>query len=181
MKSIPLTQGATALVDDEDYPMVAQHKWHLLSGACQYARMNIPRLPEKKHNRGLLMHRLILDPPTGISVDHINGDGLDNRRCNLRLATTSENGRNSRRPKSNTSGYKGVCYLKRNDCYQAQIQSGQGKILYLGVYKTAEDAGRAYDAKAREIYGQFAKLNFPDDSTPPANRIVRRAAFHRTA
>jgi len=103
------------------------------------------------------MHREIINAPADLQVDHINGNGLDNRRENLRLCTNAENARNRRLSKNNTTGYKGVD-LDANR-YRAQIRVGQ-KFVYLGRFDDPIEAAKAYDAAAREHYGEFARTNF---------------------
>jgi hypothetical protein len=102
------------------------------------------------------MHRLIMAAPDGIGVDHINGDGLDNRRANLRLASQRDNSANMAVRASSATGFKGVSWKRRNRKWQAQI----GRT-YLGIFASAEEAARAYDHAAREAWGEFAHLNFP--------------------
>lgn len=98
---------------------------------------------------------------TGYALtDHRNGDGLDNRRSNLREATQSQNLCN-RRPKSRPAGFKGVTWFERLGRWKAQCSKG-GKNHHLGYYADIEDAARAYDAAARELHGEFASLNFPN-------------------
>jgi hypothetical protein len=96
----------------------------------------------------------------GQLVDHWNRDGLDNRRCNLRIANYSQNAANSGPSVRNTSGYKGVTFSRRADKWQAGIQVN-GKFQFLGHWATREDAARAYDAAATKFFGEFAHLNFP--------------------
>jgi hypothetical protein len=105
------------------------------------------------------MHRLILDPGTA-EVDHINGDTLDNRRCNLRLATHAQNMCNNRMRSHNTSGYRGVFWYAERRKWGALIVARR-KRKFLGLYADAVDAARAYDAAAIELHGEFASLNFP--------------------
>jgi hypothetical protein len=108
------------------------------------------------------LHRLILNAPRGVSVDHINGNKLDNRLSNLRLCTQAENTRNRRKHKNNTSGYTGVYFNQQGQKFYAQIHRGRKKI-HLGCFTNAIEAARVYDAKAREMFGQFARLNLPND------------------
>jgi hypothetical protein len=95
-------------------------------------------------------------------IDHANGDTLDNRKVNLRICTRADNKRNRGIPSNNTLGYKGVALTKSKKRYMARIGSGRGKHMYLGTYDTIEEAARAYDAKAKELFGEYAYLNFPN-------------------
>lgn len=110
------------------------------------------------------MHRLIMNPSPAVQVDHINHNHLDNRRSNLRLCRNAENHWNTKVPKSNTSGYRGVCFVKRLNKWQAKVNKN-GKQYHVGLYATPEDAARAYNARAKELYGDFAYLNYiPEDN-----------------
>lgn len=142
------------LVDDEDFESLNRHEWHLASR--RYAARRVRRDDGKTVT--LYMHRAILGAPINKHVDHINGDGLDNRRQNLRLADRSHNQANRGKPKSNTSGYKGVG--RRRGRWWAYIKV-DNKMRYLGMFDVPEDAARAYDKAAREIFGEFAFQNFP--------------------
>ena len=149
---IPLTKGAVALIDERDLPLVANVKWCLCNG---YAVRSVRQPSGKtKHFR---MHRVIMDAPDDMEVDHIDGDRLNNRRSNLRLCTSEQNTHN--RPKHNTGGsriYKGV--RKRNNRYVAEICVAR-KNISLGSFLTAEDAAHAYDCAAIKYHGEFANLN----------------------
>ena len=113
------------------------------------------------------MHRVVLQRVVGRPltrddiVDHINHNGLDNRRPNLRLATRSQNAANLGPYANNTSGYKGVDFNRGK--WRARIREG-GVRYFLGYFETAEDAARAYDTKAHELFGEFASLNFPEEA-----------------
>ena len=115
----------------------------------------------------LMMHQFIMNSPKGMHIDHINHDGLDNRRENIRICTPSENAQNRRLRVDSRSGYKGVYQMpekyKLNKRFQAHIQPKGQKRLRLGYYLTAEEAAKAYDKKAKELFGEFAELNFPED------------------
>ena len=157
---IPLgNSGRFALVDEEDYSLAAAHCWHLKkldTHSTPYATCYERRL------RHVMLHRFILGCERGDArlVDHVNGDGLDNRRCNLRLATHSENLFNQRKGSRGHSQYKGV--FRHHDTVKFQASIGHnGKSRYLGLFEQAEDAARAYDAAAIELHGEFARLNFP--------------------
>ena len=148
--------GRVALVDDEDYELVMQHRWNLVENTTPgqrsgpYARASWSRSP------AVFMHQLIADFP---KPDHADGDGLNNQRSNLRPATASQNQINRRT--WGRSAYRGVCWYKRSSKWNASIQY-ERKSRNLGYFATEEDAARAYDAAARELHGSFARLNFPD-------------------
>jgi hypothetical protein len=149
---VPIKNTRAALVDDGDALRVGSISWHAFNNSKDqlvYAR-------GWHRGRCVLMHRFLLDPPRGVQVDHINGDTLDNRRENIRLATASQNLCN-RRP-FGKSGFKGV--HRTRTAWLARI-GFDGKSLHLGSFQTAEEAAKAYDAKAKERYGEFARLNFP--------------------
>lgn len=164
MKTIPLTQGKVALVDDEDYEALAAHKWcaHKNRSGRFYATRSKPR---GTGVRGVIrMHAVVARTPAGMDTDHVDGDSLNNRRENLRVCTRAENMANRGKNKNNTSGFKGVFRFAQNrkSPWVAQIQKG-GQSTYLGYFPTAEAAARAYDEAARSLHGEFAVLNFPPE------------------
>lgn len=156
MKEIPLTQGKVALIDDEDYPRIASCTWHAkLSGKVWYAKTGLG--PEGQ--RAVEMQKVLMgDDPMGRQIDHINGNGLDNRRANLRWATKSQQGQNSSASRANRSGFKGV-YLKTAGRWAATIKKDR-KTIHIGYFDTPQEAARAYDARAVELFGEFARPNF---------------------
>ena len=111
----------------------------------------------------VLMHRVIMDAPKGMDVDHINGNGLDNRKENLRICTRSQNLHNSKKPSTNTSGYKGVIWNKQCRKWQAKIHTS-GKTRHLGLFVGILDAARAYDEAAVTDHREFARGNFAVES-----------------
>lgn len=157
-REVPLTKGKVALVDEGDYEKVAARKWQAsYYNGIWYARCSVYQFGAKY---ALFMHRVILDAPAGAEVDHKDGNGLNNRRSNLRLATSRNQKCNVGIRKDNTSGYKGV--TRSGGKWKAYIKHS-GKVAHLGMASTPEAAARIYDAKARELYGEFAWFNFPEE------------------
>jgi hypothetical protein len=159
-KRLSLTQGKVALVDAKDFEHLMQWNWyaHYHKGHDRWeARRNSSRLDGER--RVIRMHRYLLGEPEGVEIDHKNGNALDNRRVNLRVCTTSQNQMNRGTQKNNSSGFKGVSFNRNAGKYTATIRK-QGKLYYLGLFEDPEEAARAYDRKARELHGEFAKLNF---------------------
>lgn len=158
MKTIRLTQGFVALVDDEDYQRVMEAgRWHVrhTPDGRSYAKRTIAN--SDRTFTTVLLHTFL----TGWAcVDHRNGDGLDNRRANLRSADSGENARNARRRSDNTSGFKGVHHRRATGRWQAYINQG-GRRRHLGIFDNPESAALAYDAAARELHREFAAVNFP--------------------
>ena len=167
----------TVLYDAEDHDKVSAHRWCVNKDYTKnkgkfYVTTSILHpdggwyvrngVKIQRRRFALFVHRLIMDAPKGMHVDHINGNPLDNRKSNLRICTHAENSNNTGPRKNNTSGYKGVYWAKRNKRWLAQI-THNGKQVYIGHYKDKEEAARAYDAKAKEFQGEFAYLNFPDE------------------
>jgi len=109
------------------------------------------------------MHREMMNAPAGMLVDHRNGDNLDNRRSNLRLATPTENSCNRRKKTGGSSRYKGVTFNRRSGKWFARIRI-HGKCIFLGTFESEVEAARAYDAAAKKYHGEFACLNFPEET-----------------
>lgn len=151
---VPLTKGYTAVIDALDVPLVDGWNWHATSGRnIVYATRREYRDGSKKFVR---MHRLICGASGDVLVDHANGNGLDNRRANIRLATRSQNLWNQPIAKHNTSGFKGVSFIKRTKRYRAAIGL-HGKMKYLGYFATAELAHEAYVAASILYHGEFRR------------------------
>ena len=169
---IPLTRSLFAVVDEE-WAWLAKWLWHAVPSGKKEKEWYAGRMPGWIRDKRIMiwMHRIILglqDPETGTSLvehtieaDHISGDGLDNRRANLRRATRSQNAANrSLRPRTKT-GYRGVS--RSGNRFYARLMS-QGTQHYLGMYSTAIEAARAYDAAAHAHHGAFATPNFPNEA-----------------
>jgi len=181
------------LYDAEDEDKISKHTWSICNSKhsttktyrnTAYARTTrvhpkpsngewyvSPKGLRYRRRQTVYIHRLILEDQlknnTHLLVDHINGNGLDNRKCNLRICTAQENRRNSKADRNNKTGFKGVIYRlslynNKKKPYVANIYFDK-KQKHIGYYPTAEEAARAYDAKAKELYGKFAHLNFPDE------------------
>lgn len=164
MKTIPLNHGRVTVVDDEDFELLSQHKWFAHRGnnrhtwyACRGVYFRDAQGIRRRQTQ--LMHRVILAAPDGVLVDHQDGDGLNNRRENIRLATDAQNSSNRHLP-IGTSKFLGVCWNKKSSKWQASIKK-HDRSTYLGMFEKEEDAARAYDAAATRIHGEFACLNFP--------------------
>lgn len=162
MRAIRLTNGDIAIVDDEDFERVSQHNWYL------NRKRNGPYAITKIDGETVGMHRFILGlkKGDGLQGDHRDGDGLNNCRSNLRIATGSDNQRNQVRrvPKH---GYLGICPFGKSWVAYIHVHS---KRIHLGSYPTKEAAAVAYDKSAREVYGEFAVPNFP--TADPARALV---------
>lgn len=159
MANIPVTKQCTAIVDDEDYALVSQYSW------CYHGDGYAAR-GYHKDNKVIIekMHQLIMGrAPKGLVIDHINGNKLDNRRCNLRFVTQQQNTFNSKRRTPlrrgvNPSRYKGVTWRNDRKKWQSRI-CVNGKRHYLGLFESEEDAACAYNEAAKLFFGEYARLN----------------------
>ena len=153
VRTIPLTKGLFAIVDDEDYQALSLHKWSATDcGNMTYAL-------REENGRRIYMHRTILSPPPGSETDHVNMNGLDNRKCNLRVATRSQNNGNHARRRDSKSPYKGLHWDAVNLRWRATIREG-GKAKHLGRFSDPVEAALAYDLAALRVFGEFARPNF---------------------
>ena len=161
-KQIPLTQGQFAIVDDEDFEMVCQQKWHLMRQKRKnYAISSVYLRPKGGTYimQTLYLHRFIMRPPKGMEIDHKDHNGLNCQRDNMRICTHAENDRNSRSHVNSTSKYKGVFHDRLKGRWKASIRCNQRNIN-LGYFSSEVEAAQAYDAKAKEMFGEFACTNF---------------------
>jgi len=151
MKQIPLNKGKFALVDDEDFDTLSQKKWFVSTDG--YAVRQDTKNGAHLHVR---MHRVIVNAPSAMQVDHADGNRLNNQKSNLRLATKADNMRNRKMQRNNTSGYRGV--FKAGSKWASAI-CFENRLINLGYFTDILDAARAYNEKARELFGEFARLN----------------------
>jgi hypothetical protein len=154
MKEIKLTQGKVALVDDEDYVFLNQFKWHAQKDLNTFYAIRTDRTTGRQLK--ISMHRIIMETTINSFVDHIDHNGLNNQRSNLRNCSHAQNHAN--RNANKTSKYKGIS-IRKNGQVIAEIRLGKNRI-YLGCFKDARKAAMAYDKKALELNGEFANLNF---------------------
>ena len=155
----PLTTGGVCFIDEEDLPLIAGIKWYAVKdGTNIYAAASVWN-PLTKKTKTLRMHRIILGVPSGVLIDHRDGNGLNNRKQNLRVATCRTNGFNRRKNTTSRSRFKGVSPGSRGR-WRAYIRSASGSDLYLGTFPTEEEAAVVWDAAARVEHGEFARTNF---------------------
>lgn len=154
---IQLTQGKFALVDDRDFKWLSKWRWHL--GRDGYARrtQHLGKIDGRFKYRAVYLHKEIHPTEEGFFSDHINGDKLDNRRSNLRIATKSENNRNVGKQRNNTSGYKGVWWETSRSKWVATIRHNS-KNIFLGRRDSPEEAYMLYCAAAEQLFGEFAHV-----------------------
>ena len=160
MKLIPLTQGKFAQVDDEDYDFLMQWKWQAV---CVRGGWYVTRGFQKTTLR---MHRVVLNViDSRISVDHIDHNGLNNQKSNIRKCSQAQNCMNRSRGKNTTSKYMGVSFKKSHKKYVAYIHlpipnSHKGRQVYLGIFESEVEAAKARDVASKKHHGEFANLNF---------------------
>jgi hypothetical protein len=158
-KRIPLSRGLFATVDADDYEFLMKWKWYAKAGRRTIYALRAQRMPDGKVV-GIYMHRVVLETPQGMDTDHIDCDGLNNTRGNLRIATNSQNQMNRSLRRGSASQFKGV-YLRTGDPlkpWRAQIKAN-GHHIYLGIFVREDDAGAAYAAAAVKYFGGYARTS----------------------
>lgn len=158
---VPLTKGYEAIVDKDDLPLVESFCWWVeiakkANGSIR-AVYAVRSVMKERKSRLAYMHRVIAQTPIGMETDHIDGDGLNNRRENLRVVTTAQNQHNQRTPSHNTSGVKGVCWDKGRCKWRAYIKLN-GRLIHLGMFEDILDAAAAYAKASENIHGDFGRL-----------------------
>jgi hypothetical protein len=153
MKTIPLTQGKFAIVDDDDYIRVIESSWCI-------STTGYPKATIKQSQ--VLLHRFIMNPPSNVAIDHKNNNKLDNRKCNLRFCTQKQNVHNQGKTRG-VSKYKGVTWDKSRSKWKSQIACDY-EHYNIGRFDKEIDAAKAYDIKAKEMFGEFAYLNFRESN-----------------
>jgi hypothetical protein len=155
-RRIELTQGYHALLDDEDFARVAAYSWHVAKRrGRRYAVANVGRGAAKTT---VYLHRLVLDAPPGVEVDHRDGEGLNNTRANLRACTHTENMCNAQPRRGGSSRYKGVFWCATRGRWLARVKLS-GRTRQVGTFTSERAAALAYNAAARALHGEFARLN----------------------
>lgn len=162
-RRIPLTRGKFAIVDPEDYYRLSKYKWIAFKGRKTFYATRRTRNAETRCSTMTWMHRVILNAPEGFLVDHINHNGLDNRKANLRLVTPTQNMWNRKKTNKKTSSkYKGVSYNKDHKKWNSVIVTN-GKYRNLGYFTSEFEAAKTYDRAARKYFGKLALTNFDSE------------------
>lgn len=156
---IPLSQDRFTVIDDDDFKFVVGYTWYAAkNGRTYYAQTHVK---DGAVWRTVKLHQLLL--PDAVKVDHIDGNGLNNSRSNLRTATTAQNGANRKKDKRPTSSkFKGVSWHRPKSIWISRIKVA-GKGCHLGYFASEEEAARAYDKAAIMYFGEYAHLNFPQE------------------
>jgi len=165
VRRIPLGNGVYAYVDAADYEWLSRYRWCMISGG--YAARRVGR-------KWIFMHREIMQPPEGMVVDHFDHNKANNCRLNLHVCTPAENQHNNTKRPGTSSRFKGVSYVKRLGKYRASFWFN-GHRFWLGCFEDEVEAARAYDYKAVQCCGPFARLNLPEEWPPERIQQVHAA------
>jgi len=156
---IPLSRGTYAIIDTDNLRILNLYRWSLVGckTGTRYAR-------RFKNGQTIYMHREIMNAPAGMEIDHMNGNGLDNRRAILRICTEAQNQQNSKKRTGKSSVFKGVSWEKDRRKWRASIKPVNKKRFNIGRFVSEIDAAKAYDVEALYYFGEFAKTNFKESS-----------------
>lgn len=161
-KLIPLSLGKFSIVDIDDYQWIVNwpYKWRCVSQKyTNYADTHCGYFNGKEVR--ISLHRMIMCVPDGMQVDHVNGDGLDNRRCNLRICTARQNCQNRTKNTKYSSKYKGAVWREQTKRWRCLMRIN-GKMTEIGTFKTELEAAKAYNEAAIKYFGEYARLNIID-------------------
>lgn len=158
MKIITTSKNFQIIVDDEDYYYLSQWKWSVSNSGYAQRMKSLPQVDGKRKKIGIYMHRDIVNAKKGDHVDHINCNKLDNRRCNLRICSRSQNMMNTKSHKDSLSNYKGVCWSKKENKWIARICVNY-KTERIGCFLSETEAAMAWNKRAKEIFGEFYRGN----------------------
>jgi len=157
LKEIVLSNGNKAIVDDEDFDKVSQIPWYEHEGYAK-SKKYLGVIDGKKRSKWFSMHGLIMNTAPGMHTDHVNGNKLDNRRCNLRICTSSQNLMNARPYAGSSSKYKGVYLNKKAKKWRAYITLNKVR-KHIGTFNCEKEAAAAYNREAIKLFGEFARIN----------------------
>lgn len=164
MKKIPIYHKGKLIdyliVDNCDYGIVSSRRWHLVNSYSDRVSTTeyMGKIDGKYRSRHITIHRFLLNAPKEMSIDHIDGNGFNNQRANLRICTQRENNRNTRKRSGTTSKYKGVSFYKHINKWCSEIKT-ESKKEFLGYFNNEKDAAMAYNKRAKEVFKDFARLN----------------------
>jgi hypothetical protein len=158
MKKISLSKGLEVLVDNKDFKGLSKFSWHSQKNKNTYYAVTKPWVKGTGKCKTIYMHRFLTEAEKGMVVDHIDGNGLNNQRDNLRVCTQTQNMMNRGKQLNNSSGYKGVVKHPLCNKWMTRIKVGS-KHIYLGLYMTKEEAAQVYNDAAINYYGEYATLN----------------------
>ena len=162
-RKIYLDEGKWTILDQQDYYRLGNFKWHVTGTNSRFYAVRSIKV-DNTHTTRMYLHREIMNAPKGLVVDHKDGNSFDNRRANLRLATRSQNSCNKRKRANTSSRFIGVYWDKAKRKWVARIKY-QGKSRMLGNFVNEIDAAKAYDAAANKYFGEFARLNLPEEAS----------------